>query len=326
MTVEIGQSAVVSVATATLWASPQEPDEITAPALRVPSGVREWVAAMGRDLRVNGLGDKTLSQLLFNDEVIVDEIEGDWAKVVVPGQPAAKLGERGYPGWIPLAQLAAPPEADGEDYIVDATATALRDEPDGDVTVPGIILSTRLRKVGTPYRGWIPVAVPGQKDPAWVRGHDLSSADRTQAVDGQAVLTVAARLLEVPYVWGGLSAYGVDCSGLVHLVYRYLGVTVPRDADDQSDGSTAVDPADAAPGDLYFFAKDGRNIHHVGLVGVPDDNGDPTILHASGVYGKVVHETFTGDRRATLIGAGSVPLPTGVGAVGDGAEVGTTAG
>ncbi|HEY1176952.1 MAG TPA: NlpC/P60 family protein [Phytomonospora sp.] len=315
MTVEIGQSAVVSVATATLWASPQEPDEITAPALRAPSGVREWVAAMGRDQRVNGLGEKTLTQMLFNDEVVVDAIEGDWAKVVVPGQPAAKLGERGYPGWVPLAQIAPVPERGGEDYVVDATATALRDEPDGDVIVPGIILGTRLTKVDTPYRGWIPVAVPGAKDPAWVRGHDLSAANRAEDVTGEAVLTVAARLLEVPYVWGGLSAYGVDCSGLVHLVYRYLGVTVPRDADDQQTASDAVEPADAAPGDLYFFAKDGRHIHHVGLVGVPDDNGDPTILHASGVYGKVVHENFTGDRRATLVGAGAVRVPAADGAV-----------
>lgn len=314
MTVEIGQSAVVSVATATLWASPQEPDEINAPALRAPSGVREWVAAMSRDQRVNGLGEKTLTQMLFNDEVVVEAIEGDWAKVVVPGQPAAKLGERGYPGWVPLAQIAPVPEAGGEDYVVDATATALRDEPDGDVTVPGIILGTRLTKVDTPYRGWIPVAVPGKKAPAWVRGHDLSAADRVQDVNGEAVLTLAARLLEVPYVWGGLSAYGVDCSGLVHLVYRYLGVTVPRDADDQQRASDAVDPAEAAPGDLYFFAKDGRNIHHVGLVGVPDESGDPTILHASGVYGKVVHETFTGDRRATLVGAGAVRVPAAEGA------------
>ena len=306
MTIEIGQSAVVSVATATLWASPQQPDEVNGPALRAPSGVREWVAAMGRDERVNGLGEKTLTQLLFNDEVVVDDIRDDWAKVVIPGQPAAKLDDRGYPGWIPLAQLAPVTVSDGEDYIVDATATALRDEPDGDVTVPGIILGTRLKKVDTPYRGWVPVAVPGGDEPAWVRGHDLSAA-RPQEVTGQAVLTVAARLLEVPYVWGGLSAYGVDCSGLVHLVYRYLGVTVPRDADDQSNACEAVDPAEAAPGDLYFFAKDGRNIHHVGLVGVPDETGAPTILHASGVYGKVVHETFTGDRTATLIGAGSVP-------------------
>ncbi|GLZ78958.1 peptidase P60 [Actinorhabdospora filicis] len=308
MTIEIGQPAVVSVATATLWTAPQQVDNLNAPALRAPSGVREWVASMDREQRVNGLNGKTLTQLLFNDEVVVEEIDGDWAKVVIPGQPAAKLGERGYPGWLPLAQLAEPATGGGDPYIVDATATSLRDEPDGDVSVAGVILSTRLTAVGAPYRGWVPVTVPGQSEPAWVRGHDLSPAGPRAELTGEAVLTVAARLLEVPYVWGGLSAYGVDCSGLVHLVHRYLGVTVPRDADDQSAACKPVDPEEASPGDLYFFAKEGRDIHHVGFVGAPDDNGDPTMLHASGVYGKVVHETFTGDRRATLIGAGAVEI------------------
>lgn len=306
MTIEIGQPAVVSVATATLWTAPRQADEQNGPALQAPSGVREWVASMDREQRVNGLNGKTLTQLLLNDDVLVEEIDGDWARVIIPGQPAAKLDERGYPGWIPLAQLSTAGHADGEPYIVDATATSLRDEPDGDVNIAGVILGTRLIAVDSPYRGWVPVIVPGKSEPAWVRGHDLSPAEPPAELTGQAVLTVAARLLEVPYVWGGLSAYGVDCSGLVHLVHRYLGFTVPRDADDQSTACKAVDPEEASPGDLYFFAKDGRNIHHVGFVGEPTANGDPTMLHASGVYGKVVHETFTGERRDTLIGAGAV--------------------
>jgi gamma-D-glutamyl-L-lysine dipeptidyl-peptidase len=93
----------------------------------------------------------------------------------------------------------------------------------------------------------------------------------------EAILSTAKQFLNAPYLWGGKSVLGMDCSGLVQLAASIHRQELPRDARDQADKGVAVDFNDALPGDLAFFSnKDGR-IVHVGLV-----SGTERILHASG--------------------------------------------
>jgi cell wall-associated NlpC family hydrolase len=78
---------------------------------------------------------------------------------------------------------------------------------------------------------------------------------------------LAAALLGVPYVWGGESTSGFDCSGLVQYVFRADGVLLPRVAQDQFDAGPQVPPGHAVvPGDLLFFGYTStHDIHHVGM-------------------------------------------------------------
>jgi cell wall-associated NlpC family hydrolase len=90
-----------------------------------------------------------------------------------------------------------------------------------------------------------------------------------------AALAFALRQLGVPYVWGGESTHGFDCSGLVQLAYRTAGVGLPRTAEEQFDAGPRL-PAGAPlePGDLVFFGSSDRDVTHVGIVVRPGDMVD----------------------------------------------------
>lgn len=301
MRFEPGQQAAVRVAVATLWARPDAVRPADAPALGCRPDIRAWVTGLDADQKV---GRGVLSQLLLGERVQVDRVEGAWAHVVALEQPAGKLDPRGYPGWLPVAQLAPASTVDASGWcVVDATATALRDSPAGDVMLPGVVLGTRLPLAGPPYRGWLPVWVPGAPEPVWALQRDLRAA-APEAPIAEQVLEVAARLLDVAYVWGGVSAYGVDCSGLVHLAWRRFGVRLPRDADDQAAATTPVALGEERAGDLYFFARPGRKIHHIGFVSAEPAGPDRRrMLHACYNQRRVVDEPVRGERAATLVAA-----------------------
>ena len=118
---------------------------------------------------------------------------------------------------------------------------------------------------------------------------------------GAYAVSIAERYLVVRYVWGGVCAYGVDCSGLVHLAWRLFGVTLPRDAADQAAATTPIPFGQERPGDLYFFARPGEPIHHVGFVASGAMGNARQVLHASGEVGRVVLEDLVGERAETLV-------------------------
>ncbi|HEY7222559.1 MAG TPA: NlpC/P60 family protein [Micromonosporaceae bacterium] len=321
-----GAEAVVSVGVATLWASPDRVRAVDEPAVWSPSRPRDWVEAMSADDRAD-LRGRALTQLLLGEKVVVRELRGDWAKVVALGQPTS-LDAQGYPGWVPADQIspvdgfhaagvkvAARHRDRGDDvedrsgvwHVVTATATALRDDPDAALAVPGVTFGTRLLALGAPFDGWLPVAVPGRFEPAWAIEDDVAAVPLAPPYDHAEVLPWADRLRDVPHVWGGGSAYGVDAPGLVHLVWRRFGVTLPREAHDLARSVTQIEPGQERPGDLYFFATSGGQIDHVGFVAAPSEEASARpILHADDIVGRVVLEDLPPQRAAVLVGIGRV--------------------
>jgi cell wall-associated NlpC family hydrolase len=293
---EPGQIAAVTVSVATLWHDPSRVRPQDASALATPARVRDWTAGMDTAAQ-DDLHGRILTQLLLGEEVRVDEVRDGWARVVATAQPAPKLDDTGYPGWLPAAQLGTPAEP-AEPYLVDATATALRDEPQGDLVMTGVVIGTRLDVAGPAYVGWVPVYLPGRDDPAWAVERDLSPLLEKPGPT-EDLVPLAERFLDVAYLWGGMSPFGIDCSGLVHLTARRLGRTLPRDADEQALATVPVPLGEERAGDLYFFSRDGDRPGHVGIVTAPGE-----MLHASGAARRVVQERLTDDRQATLVGVG----------------------
>ncbi len=106
---------------------------------------------------------------------------------------------------------------------------------------------------------------------------DMSIQTASGSEKGQLVVATASKYLGVPYVYGGTSPQGFDCSGLVQYVFRELGVSLNRVAADQTAHGIPVTRENLLPGDIVFFHNTNKytRINHVGIY-----VGDGNFIHA----------------------------------------------
>ena len=218
-----------------------------------------------------------VSQLLNGWPVEVLLEDGRWRFV--------RLAD-GYLGWAYgpyLAETAAPAPT----HIVSEPVSLLRAAASEAAPVVNRILGGTA-VVAEVQGGWAQVTLVGDPTAAlrpgltgWVPTAELRSlAELPADAAGRRaqIIADAVRFTGVPYLWGGCSAFGIDCSGYAQLLHRLAGVTIPRDADQQFDAAQTVSYP-FQPGDLLFFgegAGEARKITHVAV-----SLGDWRILHSS---------------------------------------------
>jgi SH3-like domain-containing protein len=115
----------------------------------------------------------------------------------------------------------------------------------------------------------------------YVRGTLLQPLPAPLVFKSKALVALAVKFLEAPYIWGGTTAWGLDCSGLAQTLYGAFDIQLPRDADQQAEVGETVDLAEVKPADLIFFPG------HVALA-----LGDTKILHANAQHMRVTIDDF----------------------------------
>jgi hypothetical protein len=215
------------------------------------------------------------------------------------GENVVLLGERDewryaqggdhYLGWAQLDDLAVF-TGYAERFLVAVLLADVRDAPRSDAAVIGHLPAGTSLPNGEPRGdGWHEIH-PG---PGWRTGYvaptDLADVRRLphHYPTADDYLKTAESFIGIPYLWGGTTALGLDCSGLVQQVYRLNGVALPRDADQQAMLGRRVDTARA--GDLMFFGA--ATVTHVALA-----TGEAEFIHAPMKGGVVEHGRLGPDR------------------------------
>ncbi|WP_188622744.1 C40 family peptidase [Caldalkalibacillus thermarum] len=287
---------VVCVSVATVWTEPDSPRFIDQLALNNPVDIRGWLTSMTLDERLKLCTDNLVqTQALYGTVVHVLEEQEQWAKVVIPIQPSRK-DERGYPGWMPLRQLSSVPvDYEEQPWMAEVTSATtvlfatLQDlKRNNHKNGMEVSFLTRLPVINQGHAGksLTETMAAGYVEVLTPHGPRFLKADHVRVFHGQtslipssgdAIVETAKKFLDLPYLWGGMSAFGYDCSGFAYSVYRYHGITLPRDASDQVQVGTPVGRNELEAGDLLFFAyEQGRgSVHHVGIYA-----GDDHMIHS----------------------------------------------
>ena len=184
-----------------------------------------------------------VNQLLYGESFTVLEESGSWSMI--------RSNHDAYAGWMESAIVHSSPQ---ESYIQDSilTSTCYLDR-----------LNTLLS----------PGSFIDMKIPESLSCH----FPNPELTISEALNLISKNFLNVPYLWGGRTVFGVDCSGLSQLFLRFCGLHIMRDASEQSDMGLTIPFEELKLGDLLFFHNDKYKIIHVAIV-----FAETQVIHASG--------------------------------------------
>jgi cell wall-associated NlpC family hydrolase len=249
-----------------------------------------------------------ISQARMGEAARVIEQREEWSLI--------RLEHDGYSGWVHNGALHLCAESEVRGYqshcsaIVTVPLADVCDE--SNVLIQKIPFATLIRVPGILDSDTLVTQPPDRRIWSLRISDAIPLAQRPSATpEGiKQTLELIHRFCGVPYLWGGRTPYGFDCSGLAGTFYAFMGISIPRDADQQYDKGIVVEGT-PEPGDLLFFGeKDEEDEVHISHVAI--SIGDEMFIHANGsdwgvsyntfdpnskLYRKWLHENYRGARR-----------------------------
>ena len=195
-----------------------------------------------------------VTQLLYGDTFEVLEEQKKWSQI--------KLEFDGYEGWIDNKQIK---------FISEEVYKGLKDDK--------LILSSDLVDfITTSEEQLLCIPLGSSLNGLEVLNHKFEGKSISGILNKDQLINTALLYLNAPYLWGGKTPFGIDCSGFTQMVYKINGYTLLRDASEQSGQGTALSfIEESEAGDLAFFDNEEGAIVHVGII--MEDN---YIIHAHG--------------------------------------------
>jgi hypothetical protein len=200
-----------------------------------------------------------VTQLLFGEHIEILERQNQWARI--------KIQFDDYEGWV-----------DSKQYQVISEANY------NQLSKEAIILNADLIDyITAPDNLLLPIPLGASltflnNSEINISNFDFEGTKTSGIKPKSALINTAFMYLNAPYLWGGKTPFGIDCSGFTQMVYKLNGYKIHRDASQQAlDGEPLSFIEESEAGDLAFFDNDEGNIIHVGII--MDNN---YIIHASG--------------------------------------------
>jgi len=205
-----------------------------------------------------------ISELLFGEFAVVLEEEKDFIRI--------KCLYDDYEGWCQRSQLAYT-----EESVVDDAVYFFVNDLTDDVMLNGVNMKVPFATPVHPGARVNRALHFGKYEVRYMLKERAWNAADVPFIE-ETIQLITNRFLNVPYLWGGKSVYGIDCSGFTQQAYKMLGIRLPRDAYQQAEiGEPVGFLQETKCGDLAFFDNEEGKITHVGILLSSD-----TIIHSSG--------------------------------------------